>query len=221
MEGKPPNQAEELADGLGYHVAYAPAWDVGGGLSIGNALLSRFPIVQHAAVELPVDERDERRCLLHTVVDAPCGQVPVFVTHLSWKLHQAHVRALQIREVNERVQALAPVAGFPPVLMGDMNAEPDSDEMRFLRGLTALGGKGTYFTDCFHVRGEGPGYTFSPDNPYTAVAREPPRRIDYVCVRGPDRTGRGQALTCRVVMDQPHDGVWASDHYGVLAEITA
>jgi hypothetical protein len=30
-------------------------------------------------------------------------------------------------------------------VMGDFNAEPDSDEIRFLRGLTGFGGPCVYF----------------------------------------------------------------------------
>jgi endonuclease/exonuclease/phosphatase family metal-dependent hydrolase len=219
--GQAPSQAEELAEGFGYHVAHAPAWEIGGGLTFGNAILARWPIVERQQWALPVEPGNETRCLQYALVDAPCGKVPVFNTHLSWKLHHAHVRAEQVKLINARILELAPVSGFPPILMGDMNAEPDSDEMRYLRGLTALGGRGTYFSDCWHVRGEGPGYTFARENSYTAPAHEPSRRIDYVYTRGPDRQYRGEPLAVRVVLDRPRDGVFASDHYGVYAEIAA
>src|SRR5438105_1827401 len=41
---EPLDQAQELSAGLGYHVAYASAWEIGGGLHLGNAILSRWPI---------------------------------------------------------------------------------------------------------------------------------------------------------------------------------
>src|SRR5207302_10822376 len=41
---QPEDQAQEIARGLGYHVAFAPAWHIGGGLQFGNAVLSRFPV---------------------------------------------------------------------------------------------------------------------------------------------------------------------------------
>ena len=37
----------------------------------------------------------------------------------------------------------------PQILCGDFNATPDSDEMRFLRGLTTLGGRRTHFQDAW------------------------------------------------------------------------
>src|SRR6478752_1964173 len=40
------DQAAEIADGLGYEIAYAPAAAYGNGLVMGNAVLSRCPIVE-------------------------------------------------------------------------------------------------------------------------------------------------------------------------------
>src|SRR6185436_19359020 len=97
-----------------------------------------------------------------------------------------------------------------------------ADEMRFLRGLTPLGGRSVYFADCWTATGAtDPGWTYHRRNPYALRSREPSRRIDYVYVRGPDRTLRGEPLAARVVLDQPEAGVWPSDHFGVLAEIQA
>src|SRR5262249_17379100 len=105
--------------------------------------------------------------------------------------------------------------------MGDFNAEPDSDEVRFLRGLTTLRGRSTYFADCFGLCGEGPGHTYSKTNVYAEKLREPERRIDYIFVRGPDRQLRGEPLSPRIVLNTPENGVFPTDHYGVLAEIQA
>ncbi|MGZ3406590.1 MAG: endonuclease/exonuclease/phosphatase family protein, partial [Polyangia bacterium] len=129
--GGTPDQAQAIADGLGYYTAFASAWHIGGGLQFGNALLSRHPIVTAKAFMLPCEEGDETRALLYCCVDAPCGKIPVFVTHLSWKLHQSDIRQQQVAFIAARIKELAPVdqLGFPPVLMGDFNAEPESDEI--------------------------------------------------------------------------------------------
>ena len=124
----------------------------------------------------------------------------------------------------EAVSRLAPEgdATFPPVVVGDFNAEPGSDEMRFMRGLTGLGGPCVYFADAFHVAGDGSlGATFSKSNPFAEVVREPERRIDYVYVRGPDDARRGEPLEASVCFDHPVDGTFPSDHYGVIATISA
>jgi endonuclease/exonuclease/phosphatase family metal-dependent hydrolase len=222
LDGEP-NQAHTIADGLDYHIAYGQAYHVGGAgpLHMGNALLSRWPIVEHARLVLPSPEGDQGRSLLYALVSAPCGTVPVFVTHLSWQFHVADVRARQVRSVDDHVRELSKKGTFPALLMGDMNAEPDSDEMRFLRGLTPLSGRGTYYADCWAYCNQGPGYTFARENPFALRTREPSRRIDYIFARGPDRTLRAEPLVCRVALDQPEAGVFPSDHFGVYAELQA
>jgi len=220
------SQADEIAAGLGYHVHYAVAWTVGGGLTMGNAILSRWPLVDAAALPLPAPPEQDTRSITFARVDAPCGAVPVFVTHLTYQLHLGHWRCRQVRALADQVKALAPPSGFPAVVLGDLNAEPDADEIRFLRGLTPLGGDCVYFADGWLTTagqepGGGPGWTFDRRNPYALRAREPSRRIDYVLVRGPDRTLRGEPLAGRVVLDQPTAGVWPSDHFGVLVDVQA
>lgn len=218
LEGQ--DQAKEIAPPPERHVVFGQAWDMGAGLLFGNALLSRWPILESKVFPLPVAAQKEGRSLLYALIDAPRGRLPVFVTHLSWQLHLADVRAVQVRVVDNQVRELLDKSQLPPILMGDFNADPDSDEIRFLRGLAALGGRGTYWADCFAIAGSGPGYTYARENAFAAVAHEPSRRIDYIFVRGPDREHRGEPLAARVVLSDAENGVWPSDHYGVYAEIS-
>jgi endonuclease/exonuclease/phosphatase family metal-dependent hydrolase len=213
------DQLAELADGLGFHVAYgrsheAKPW------GLGNAILSRWPIATSRTFSLA--GTDEARCLLFCEVDSPFGTIPFFCTHLNWQLHHGHVRQSQVKQIAAHVTQHAPESGFPPILVGDFNADEAADEIRYLRGYTDLGGGCVYFADAFACAGDGsPGHTWHRKNPYAAPLREPNRRIDYVFVRGPDGQGRGEPLRARVVFDEPVDGTWASDHFGVLAEISA
>ena len=67
-----------------------------------------------------------------------------------------------------------------------------------------------------------PGWTWARANPYTGrlAFLQPDRRLDYIFVTPERRDGRGRILDCRIVFDQPSPaGVWASDHFGVLAEV--
>jgi endonuclease/exonuclease/phosphatase family metal-dependent hydrolase len=214
------DQAALLAEGFGYHVAYGRATK---DIAYGNAVLSRWPIARQEVFTLPNVETDEHRCVVFAEIDAPFGRVPFFVTHLNWKLHHGHVREVQVREVADIVRRTAPTSGFPPVLVGDFNADADADEIRFLRGLTSLGGKSVYFADAFAVAGDGTrGATFVRRNPYAALVHEPDRRLDYVFVRGPDDRWRGEVLEARVCFDEPDArGIWASDHLGVIASVSA
>jgi endonuclease/exonuclease/phosphatase family metal-dependent hydrolase len=215
------SQADFIREGLGYEAAFGPAHDLGGDVRFGNAVLSRWPIASSRVFPLPTGETDERRALLMTEIDSPHGKIPFFTTHLNWKFHHGVVREAQVAEIAEIVKREAPLSGLPPVVTGDFNAEPEATEIRFFKGLQSLGGKSTFFSDCFAHTGVGPGFTFDATrNPFAAPTHEYPRRIDYVFVRGPDSQVRGKPLSARVVMEEIEGGVCATDHYGVLAEIS-
>jgi endonuclease/exonuclease/phosphatase family metal-dependent hydrolase len=221
------DQAAEIADGLGYHLAYAGAQDYGKGLIMGNALLSRHPIIASGRYVLPgLEESGETRSLLHALVQTPWGLLPVFVTHFNWKFHQGNIRLSQAAFVAQMVDELAPLDAdlLPPILMGDFNAAPDADEIRFLCGLHCHEGKSVFFADAWVYGGDGsPGVTYDPKNDYALRNREPPRRIDYIFVRGPDQQLRGEPMLTRVVFTSathgPEGRIFPSDHYGVYSEI--
>ncbi|MCL2776536.1 MAG: endonuclease/exonuclease/phosphatase family protein [Polyangiaceae bacterium] len=215
------DQAAMITEGLGYEVAWGLASE-NYGYPMGNAILSKWPIVHSETIALPKEGSDESRSVVFAELNSPYGKIPFFCTHLNWKLHHGHIRQAQVRALAQAVAARAPIAGFPPVIVGDFNAEPDSDEIRFMRGLTGLGGPCVYFADAFGVAGEGaPGVTFSKRNPFAAPLREPERRIDYIFIRGPDDSQRGEPLAASVCFDTKHAGVFPSDHFGVTATITA
>ena len=215
------SQAHAIAEGFDYAVAFGSASEYGGGIHFGNAVLSRWPIAASRVFKLPTGETDERRSLLLAEIASPHGQIPFFVTHLNWKFHHGVVREAQVSTIAEVVKREAPIAGLPPILVGDFNAEPDAAEIRFLRGLQSLSGKSTFFGDCFGQVGEGPGFTFDATrNPFAAPTHEYPRRIDYIFVRGPDQRVRGKPLAAKVVFEEVHGGIAATDHYGVYAEIS-
>jgi endonuclease/exonuclease/phosphatase family metal-dependent hydrolase len=225
--GSESDQALKIAAGLNYEIAYGPATRYGQGLTLGNALLSRFPIVEERNFSLPGEETGETRALLHALVKTPSGLLPVFVTHLNWKLHHGSVRLEQVRFIADRILEV-PVADdsrLPAVLMGDFNAEPDSDEIRFLRGLHTLDKRSVFFADAWiYGHGGGSGYTFDRKNCFAALAHEAPRRIDYIFVHGPDGQHRGEPLRTTLAFQSAarRDGedIWPSDHFGVFTELS-
>jgi endonuclease/exonuclease/phosphatase family metal-dependent hydrolase len=213
------DQLKLLAEGLGYHGFFGRT-PMEQGYPFGNGILSRWPIARSEVFALPRCGTDQMRNVTFAELDAPFAKVPFFTTHLNWKLHEGSVRVRQVREIADRVRQLAPLDGFPPVVCGDFNAEPESDEMRYMRGLATIDGQSAYFADCFALAGDGSkGATFSRKNPYAAMVREPDRRIDYVYVRGPDARGRGEPLEARLCFDKAAGSVWPTDHFGVLAKI--
>ena len=67
-----------------------------------------------------------------------------------------------------------------------------------------------------------PGHTFTPSNPLVRDgewSQELGRRIDYVLVRCGIRGPSLQIVHCHRIFDQAVDGVWASDHFGVFADL--
>jgi endonuclease/exonuclease/phosphatase family metal-dependent hydrolase len=215
------SQADAIREGMDYHAAFGAAQDYGADVKFGNAVLSRWPILRTEVMPLPAGTSTESRSLLFTEIGSPFGKIPFFVTHLNWKFHEGVIREAQVAAIADHVKHETPIDGMPPIVVGDFNAQPDAAEIRFLKGLQSLNGKSFYLADCFEQTGHGPGVTFdSTRNPYAAITHEYPRRIDYIFVRGPDKHARGKPLTATVVFDQVVDGNAASDHYGVVAEIS-
>jgi endonuclease/exonuclease/phosphatase family metal-dependent hydrolase len=48
---------------------------------------------------------------------------------------------------------------------------------------------------------------------------EPARRIDHVFVRGDERGPTPRITACELAFAEPVGGVWASDHFGVVADL--
>jgi endonuclease/exonuclease/phosphatase family metal-dependent hydrolase len=225
------DQAAVIFDGLGYEWAFGAAWcwnDDGGPLpfdhpnadAFGNVVASRWPIRATAVTQLPGAETGERRSMLATSIETPAGLLPFCSTHLNWKPEHGRVRERQVLTIAEVLGAWADDTGLlPPVLVGDLNAEPESREIRFLSGLTPLEGHRASFQDAWAVAGDGgPGYTWDNRNCYAALTSEPNRRIDYILV-GTPRAGRGLVERARLALDEPSSDVFASDHFGLVADM--
>jgi endonuclease/exonuclease/phosphatase family metal-dependent hydrolase len=214
------NQAADLAEALGgYHHTYAAKYEFEG-VWFGNAVLSRWPIADEGRQDLPTPpDEDEGRLVVRADIDGPRGRFSVYATHLHYRLHHGPIRQDQVKAVCAYIRDTA-VAGYPAVLCGDFNAAPDSDEIRMLTGKAAVPAPPLVFRDVWElVPGEGPGLTWSNDNPYAALEAETPARIDYVFVSWPEPGGRGHATSIALLGDEPVGGIFPSDHFGLVAEL--
>jgi endonuclease/exonuclease/phosphatase family metal-dependent hydrolase len=110
---------------------------------------------------------------------------------------------------------------MPPILCGDFNAEPTSDEIRFLTAKAVIDGRSTYFQDSWAVIHDRGGVTWDPANDLAAEANEPPQRIDYVFVGEAHRgtNGAGRVIGASLAFDEPRTGTFASDHYGLSVDV--
>jgi endonuclease/exonuclease/phosphatase family metal-dependent hydrolase len=213
------NLAAILGQRLGYHHVYASRLE-NDGVKFGNAVLSRWPITHHEWRPLPApDELDEQRTVLRADVDGPRGPVQLFCTHLNWRFDQSHVRQEQVRAIARFVKE-SPTRAYPPVLCGDFNADPESDEIRMLTGRAAVPEPKLVFHDAWEAGGDGsPGYTWRNANPYAVKDLEIDRRIDFVFAGWPKAGGAGHVTRCTVEGTDEVDGIVPSDHAAVLAEL--
>jgi endonuclease/exonuclease/phosphatase family metal-dependent hydrolase len=232
--------AEVIADALGMtaHYAVAVAWDdtAYAGVPAGQeglAVLARS-IRETRVLALPEPRPADARILLSAAVDTAGGPIWVHTSHLHYRLDDGVAREHQVLAIDEAIRGLGrDNASAPQILCGDFNATADSDEIRFLRGLTTLGGRRTHFQDAWlRLRrepgpGDGPaqGITWSSENRFTRPLRslDLDRRIDYVFVTTRKKDGRGTVHDCRVVMTEREGlgevAICASDHYGVCADV--
>ena len=225
-EGSPEdNLAIDLAGRLGMHWCWAEGEKVrdeedGTELFIGNAILSRWPIIAQAAAALPVTTSDETRVALHAKIDTPDGTLPMFTTHLTWGLGRSALRIAQVRALASFVAEHSAGCAYPPVITGDFNAEPGSDELRLLGGLLADPAvPGLVLLDSWRYADPGdPGFTWDLRNPYQDDSLIPNSRIDYILVGLPWK-GRGRVESVRLAGNAPVRGVWPSDHFAVVADL--
>jgi endonuclease/exonuclease/phosphatase family metal-dependent hydrolase len=150
------DQAAEIGRITGLYHAFGKAMDHDGG-SYGQAILSRFPLLEPKVHRLPGD--GEPRIVFSATVESPIGTLTLATTHLfqesgRTQLAQSQVAAATLLE-----------SPHPVILAGDLNAKPDSHTVKvFLQAPWTL------------VPKDGTGLTYP--------AAEPHSEIDYIILRG-------------------------------------
>jgi endonuclease/exonuclease/phosphatase family metal-dependent hydrolase len=210
-----------LGDELGLH-SLCTTEDPNAEHSLGNAILSRWPIADSGEQPLPnATGLAGHRRALWAILNAPFGPLPVVSTHLAYRFDESSIRQEQVRAVAALAARLRPEgAETPPVLLcGDLNAVPDSDEIRLLTGLSAPPVPGLVFNDCWPQVRPDSGHTWVRRNPHLIDSFWPERRLDYVMVSWPRPAPLGNPVQAFLVGDGPVDGIWPSDHLGVGVDL--
>lgn len=166
------------------------SWTFGGNLQrgagrYGNAILSRFPIVESRQFLLPRLPGTEQRGLLHAVLDVHGLRMSVYGTHL--EVRSPAARIAQARTIVARLRA----DPLPIILGGDLNAHSTSPALSVL---------GTRLHDTWLEVGSG-------------LGRSVPRaRIDYLMHADGDAGTRVTARRALVLQSSfsDHNPVWAS-----------
>ncbi|MEV8441382.1 poly(A) polymerase [Actinosynnema sp. NPDC051121] len=166
----------------------------------GLVVLSRLPVLEAARFPLGA-----HKAVSAVVVETGDGPLVVAATHLTSD-HTANGAAKRRAQLGRVAEAFAGVEA-DVVLVGDFN-----DGSR--RTAAALGMRDVWL----EARDDEPP-TFDPvANPLAAVSSLTgrPARLDRVFARG-----RVRCAGAELVGDRPVDGLFASDHYGVLARLAA
>jgi len=206
------------------------------GFAFGSAILSRWPIEASQCWALPTaeDPDDPMPAMMPwELLYGRTAGLDIFTTHLAPAPTHGRHRRLQVLDIDRRIRHVrgdrdvlqmgSRRSEMPAILTGDFNAEPESDEVRFLKGLTTFDERTTFYQDAWAVAGDdGPGYTSDwRTHPLSARLNIHRKRIDYVFVGDPFvRAGdAGRVLDCRVIANEPLTGVQASDHRGLVVDI--
>ena len=214
-------QSERLAAAMGWHEFHTTETDRASAY-MGNAILSRWPLANVIDTRLPgADGQPAHRSLLTADVVTPWGRWPVGCTHLDHRFDDSALRVAQVDAIADVVLERRgdPKADRPLILGGDFNAVPDSDEIRRLTGRTSTRHRGLVLNDMWEMVGEGPGFTWSRQNPLLAEANWPNRRLDYLFVTWPRPKPIGRPVAIRVAATEPIGGVQPSDHFAVVADV--
>ncbi|MCM3741262.1 endonuclease/exonuclease/phosphatase family protein [Oceanobacillus luteolus] len=155
------DQARKLASLLDYHYVYGanldllPEEEYGNNRQYGTAILSKYPIIASENIHL-VSFGNEQRGLLRAKINIKGVHINFYNTHLGLTTEERIVQVEEIAEVTSSFNE-------PSVLVGDLNAEPDSKEFRTLLERAVL-------NDTFANVEDG----------NTFPVRESTKRIDYI-----------------------------------------
>jgi endonuclease/exonuclease/phosphatase family metal-dependent hydrolase len=224
QETKPGRAQDQLTDLLGpeYHMVENP---VRSGDMVGAALVSRWPFAHVREVDLSVAPRVPSAAAVVAELELPRPFGPTVLVHhgAAYQFGYARERELQAVACARFVEDYVAGRNFHVVLLGDFNDTPDSSSVRFWTGRQSLEGLSVAYQDAWEATPSADaGHTFSPTNPLVRAGEMPlemGRRIDYIMIRSGIHGPTLAIADCRRVLDKRVAGVWASDHFGVMADL--
>lgn len=197
---------QAAAIGLPYHHFFGNRADS------GQAVLSRWPLESKGATTLPGPAGHEG-VVWEVAIDGPRGVIRLFTVMLDWPPHHSSVRQGQVEQLVTTVRAQRH-RGLT-VVCGDFNTGPDTDEIRMITGRTA---RDVCWHDAWDLAGDGPGATWSRDNPWAAPVYPRSWRIDYLFTTSFGPGGIGHPLRAELVGTKPIDAP-PSDHFGLCVDV--
>jgi endonuclease/exonuclease/phosphatase family metal-dependent hydrolase len=227
------DEYDQVADvlGPGWSVAHQKVRDPNG---MGISIASRWPLGEVHEVDLNVTPRTVgfpcTTLVAEVIAPGPVGQL-LFVNHFpNFQLNFEHERELQAVAAARFVEEHIGQSNQQVVMVGDLDADPNAASIRFWSGRQSLCEMSVCYRDAWEsTHPEDPGHTFTPCNPLVrdGVVKGmrpfrdwPFRRIDYIFVRFGAHGGLAlDVAACERIFDEPINGVWASDHFGLVADL--
>lgn len=216
------DQVAEILDST-YHVVHSAARGDNG---VGVSIASRWPLSWTRELDLTVVSPRDGEFAFTTLIAAIESPSPLGSLVVANHFPDAHVdhEVQRERQAVIAAQALEAMHAAQPahiVLAGDLDAEPDAASLRFMTGKQSLDGMSVCYANAWNsVHPTDPGNTYSARNPLIEPGW-PYQRIDHILVRCGDK-GRPTLpiVACALAGDEPIDGVWASDHFGLVADLS-
>ena len=194
------NQAEWLATQLDYQWHFVSIDPVGNPRRYGNAILTRHPILSRGQKVL--QPLDDSRTAAFLRIDLDGRPLNVYATHLHWTDQGAVIRARQVADLMQFIDDTS--ENIPSLVAGDLNSSADSPELAGLRDG---------FVDTYGERHPAADIVASSTLNLKYFA---PRRIDHVFFERDVFV----PVDATILFDHPDAlGVWASDHFGLFAEL--
>ncbi len=220
---------DQVVDLLGsdYSVVHQRGRGVDGS---GASIASRWPVADLHEADLHVTSRIDPTvgwigsvAVAEIHVPDPIGSLLLVHHKPSWQWGFERERELQAVAAAQLVETMVGHRHIHVVLAGDFDATPDAASMRFWRGRQSLEGMSVCYADAWEcLRPNEPGHTFTPRNPLVATGEMPlerGRQIDHILVRCGDHGPTLDVVGCTLAFSEPVDGVWASDHFGLVADL--
>lgn len=214
--------ADVLGDG--FHVAAHSRRSADG---VGAVLASVWPLGPVHEIDLRLTDRVDLPWSAAVVAEVhappPVGPL-LFVHHKpTWQVGHAYEREVQAVACARFVEHHLAGRALHVVVAGDFDDGPDTASIRFWTGRQSLQRYSVAYRDAWEAVHPGePGHTFTPADPLVRAGEmslEQGRRIDHILVRCGPHGPTLDVADCRLAFDTPIDGVWASDHFGVVADL--
>ena len=197
-----PNQAQTIADALGYRMHFVSTDPPARPRRYGNAILTPHPIL--ARSERRLQPFDDGRTVAHARIAVGGRAIDVYATHLHHTAEGQAIRSRQLQDVIAHVEATGDDA--PRILLGDFNATiPDAALQPLLARY--VDSYGSLHADADAQRAD---TTLNP------AFFDEGRRIDHILAE----RGRFEVLDADIVLDRADGGgTWPSDHFGMHATL--